>query len=48
VQTPGREYYVLRDNGAQVGCGLGEQDGVAPVWMELLGCTALGERDISI
>jgi hypothetical protein len=44
VQTPGREYYILRDNGAQVGCGLGEVDGVGPVWMELLGCTTLGER----
>jgi hypothetical protein len=44
VQTPGREYYILRDNGAQVGCSLGEEDGVGPIWMELLGCTILGEK----
>ncbi|KAF8798773.1 hypothetical protein BYT27DRAFT_7150139, partial [Phlegmacium glaucopus] len=35
VQTPGREFYILKDNGMQVGC---EEEGVAPVWMELLGC----------
>ncbi|KAF8195419.1 hypothetical protein BJ912DRAFT_140731 [Pholiota molesta] len=39
VQTPGREYYILKDNGMQVGC---EEDGVADVWMELLGCTESG------
>lgn len=39
VQTPGREYYILKDNGMQVGC---EEDGVAPVWMSLLGCNSLG------
>ncbi|KAF8895433.1 hypothetical protein BD779DRAFT_1499503 [Infundibulicybe gibba] len=39
VQTPGREYYILRDNGMQVGC---EEDGVAAVWMRVLGCSQLG------
>ena len=39
VQTPGREYYILKDNGMQVGC---EEDGVAPVWMSVLGCNSLG------
>ncbi|KAJ4464070.1 hypothetical protein C8R41DRAFT_783168 [Lentinula lateritia] len=41
VQTPAREYYVLRDNGMQVGC---EEDGVARVWMTILGCAINGER----
>ncbi|KAJ3815312.1 hypothetical protein F5876DRAFT_30832 [Lentinula aff. lateritia] len=41
VQTPAREYYVLRDNGMQVGC---EEDGVACVWMTILGCAINGER----
>jgi len=35
VQTPGREYYILRDNGMQVGC---EEDGVSATWMSVLGC----------
>ena len=39
VQTPGREYYILKDNGMQVGC---EEDGVAPVWMSVLDCNSLG------
>ncbi|KAJ7212246.1 hypothetical protein GGX14DRAFT_519842 [Mycena pura] len=39
VQTPGREYFVLRDNGMQVGC---EEEGVAEVWMKILGCDNLG------
>ncbi|KAM5538703.1 hypothetical protein V8D89_007732 [Ganoderma adspersum] len=39
VQTPHREYYVLRDNGMQVGC---EEDGVAEVWQEVLQCNAQG------
>ncbi|PIL22865.1 hypothetical protein GSI_15561 [Ganoderma sinense ZZ0214-1] len=39
VQTPHREYYVLRDNGMQVGC---EEDGVAEVWQEVLRCDARG------
>lgn len=39
VQTPGREYFVLKDNGMQVGC---EEDGVAPVWMEILQCDQRG------
>ncbi|KAJ3880015.1 hypothetical protein F5051DRAFT_324835 [Lentinula edodes] len=41
VQTSAREYYVLRDNGMQVGC---EEDGVARVWMAILGCAINGER----
>ncbi len=40
VQTPAREYYILRDNGCEVGC---EEDGVASVWMRILGCDARGE-----
>ncbi|KAK0487319.1 hypothetical protein IW261DRAFT_1391481 [Armillaria novae-zelandiae] len=39
VQTPGREYFVLRDNGMQVGC---EEEGVGGVWMRLLGCESSG------
>ncbi|KAJ7095986.1 hypothetical protein B0H15DRAFT_774443 [Mycena belliarum] len=39
VQTPGREYFILRDNGMQVGC---EEDGVAAVWMDILGCDNSG------
>ena len=40
VQTPGREYYILKDNGMQVGC---EEDGVGSVWMEILGCNVSGK-----
>ncbi|KAI0826725.1 hypothetical protein BC628DRAFT_1319527 [Trametes gibbosa] len=39
VQTPHREYVILRDNGMQVGC---EEEGVAAVWQEVLGCDRLG------
>ncbi|KAL5519947.1 hypothetical protein ACEPAG_1607 [Sanghuangporus baumii] len=39
VQTPSREYFILRDNAMEVGC---EEDGVWPVWRELLGCDARG------
>nr|VWO98577.1 CULLIN_2 domain-containing protein [Ganoderma boninense] len=39
VQTPHREYCVLRDNGMQVGC---EEDGVAEVWQKVLRCDARG------
>lgn len=39
VQTPAREYYVLRENGMQVGV---EEDGVAEVWRNLLSCDELG------
>ncbi|RXW24494.1 hypothetical protein EST38_g1348 [Candolleomyces aberdarensis] len=39
VQTPGREYFVLRDNGMQIGC---EEDGIPPVWMSILGCDERG------
>ncbi|TFK87618.1 hypothetical protein K466DRAFT_645800 [Polyporus arcularius HHB13444] len=39
VQTPHREYFILRDNGMQVGC---EEEGVARVWQEVLGCDAKG------
>ena len=40
MQTPPRAYYILRDNGLEVGC---EEDGVANVWMRVLGCDANGE-----
>ncbi|KAH7910817.1 hypothetical protein BJ138DRAFT_1007994 [Hygrophoropsis aurantiaca] len=39
VQTPGREYYILKDNGMQIGC---EEEGVAAVWMKVLGCNNQG------
>ncbi|TBU61886.1 hypothetical protein BD310DRAFT_812385 [Dichomitus squalens] len=39
IQTPHREYFVLRDNGMQVGC---EEDGVADIWQELLRCDCRG------
>jgi hypothetical protein len=39
VQTPSREYFILRENGMHVGV---EEDGVAPVWQRLLGCNASG------
>ncbi|KAJ7288459.1 hypothetical protein C8J57DRAFT_1166183 [Mycena rebaudengoi] len=39
VQTPGREYFIFRDNGMQVGC---EEDGVAEVWMKILHCDSSG------
>ena len=39
VQTPHREYYILRGNGMQIGC---EEDGVADVWQVVLGCDTLG------
>ena len=39
VQTPGREYYVLRDNGMQIGC---EEEGIPEVWQRILGCDTLG------
>jgi len=40
VQTPARAYYILRDNGLEVGC---EEDGVANVWMRVLDCDTNGE-----
>ncbi|KAJ3519242.1 hypothetical protein NM688_g9329 [Phlebia brevispora] len=39
VQTTARAYFVLRDNGMQVGC---EEDGVSPLWMEVLRCDEKG------
>ena len=39
VQTPGREYFILRDNGMEVGC---EEDGIWPAWMKLLSCDNRG------
>ncbi|KAG2070344.1 hypothetical protein BDR04DRAFT_1018999 [Suillus decipiens] len=39
IQTPAREYIVLKDNGMQVGC---EEDGIASVWMCVLGCDKNG------
>ncbi|KAJ7600949.1 hypothetical protein C8J56DRAFT_999961 [Mycena floridula] len=41
IQTPGREYYVLKDNGMQVGT---EEDGIAELWMEIIGCNERGEK----
>ncbi|TFK52258.1 hypothetical protein OE88DRAFT_1678295 [Heliocybe sulcata] len=41
VQTPAREYFVLRDNGMQIGC---EEEGVGEVWMQALGCAASGVK----
>lgn len=39
VQTPTREYYVLRDNGMQIGC---EEEGVAEIWMQIIRCDSEG------
>jgi len=39
VQTPNREYYILRNNGMEVGC---EEDGVWEVWREMLNCDGRG------
>ena len=39
VQTTHRAYFILRDNGMQVGC---EEDGVSEVWQEVVGCDASG------
>ncbi|GJE88344.1 hypothetical protein PsYK624_044270 [Phanerochaete sordida] len=39
VQTPAREYFVLRDNGFEVGS---EEEGVAPLWREILCCDSGG------
>lgn len=39
IQTPAREYIILKDNGMQVGC---EEDGVANVWMHVLECDKNG------
>jgi hypothetical protein len=40
IQTPEREYFILKDNGMQVGC---EEEGVAGEWMTLLGCDNSGK-----
>ncbi|KAH8824893.1 hypothetical protein DL96DRAFT_1611180 [Flagelloscypha sp. PMI_526] len=39
VQTLHREYFILKDNGMQVGS---EEEGVAEVWQRLLGCDTRG------
>jgi hypothetical protein len=39
VQTPAREYLVLKDNGMLVGC---EEDGVGVVWRGVVGCDREG------
>jgi hypothetical protein len=39
VQTPVREYFILKRNGMQIGT---EEDGVAPIWQELLKCKKNG------
>lgn len=43
VQTPSREYFILRENGMQVGC---EEEGIAEIWMEIIGCGLSGEDKI--
>lgn len=40
IQTPSREYFILKDNGMEVGC---EEEGVGEVWMEVIGCSPRGE-----
>lgn len=37
IQTPFHEYFVLRDNGLEIGCGE-----VSTLWMKILGCMADG------
>lgn len=39
IQTPSREYYILKDNGMQIGC---EEEGISEVWVEIIGCSATG------
>ena len=39
VQTPCREYFILRENGMEIGC---EEDGVWPNWMHILNCDSHG------
>jgi len=39
VQTPNREYYILRENGMEVGC---EEDGVWEAWRTMLSCDERG------
>ena len=39
VQTPTREYFILKDNGMQVGC---EEDGIPEVWQGILHCDRQG------
>ncbi|KAI0662275.1 hypothetical protein C8Q70DRAFT_910108 [Cubamyces menziesii] len=41
VQTPHREYFILRDNGMQVGC---DEEGVAAIWQEVLECDHIGKE----
>ncbi|TFY75872.1 hypothetical protein EWM64_g8140 [Hericium alpestre] len=41
VQTLGREYFILKDNGMQIGC---EEDGVSDVWRGILGCDYSGRE----
>ncbi|KAI0366611.1 hypothetical protein BV20DRAFT_951866, partial [Pilatotrama ljubarskyi] len=43
VQTPHREYCILRDNGMQVGC---EEEGIAAVWQEVLQCDHRGHAKV--
>ncbi|CAL1712780.1 unnamed protein product [Somion occarium] len=39
IQTPDREYFVLRDNGMEIGC---EEEGIRDVWMQMLQCNNKG------
>ncbi|TDL17847.1 hypothetical protein BD410DRAFT_793879 [Rickenella mellea] len=41
VQTPGREYFILRDNGMQIGC---EEEGVGEEWMKVIRCQSDGRE----
>jgi len=43
IQTLHREYFVLRDNGLQIGC---EEEGVGEVWMGILGCAVDGTESV--
>ncbi|KAA1469769.1 hypothetical protein DENSPDRAFT_773681, partial [Dentipellis sp. KUC8613] len=39
IHTLAREYFVLKDNGMQIGC---EEDGIVDVWQGILGCDQSG------
>jgi len=39
VQTQAREVFLLRDTGQEIGT---EEEGIGPVWMDLLGCSEGG------
>lgn len=39
IQTPTREYYILRDTGLEIGS---EENGVYPAWMDAIRCSTQG------